>query len=136
MNIQEVASRLDGVQYGEESKILTGDYRRELRKEGIVVVYGYSDDLAQFEGAISDEFGAYEHYFTSKGLLRNECDNDDCPYFKKLLQEARYYIKPVWCESDAYCWTYDTNIPHATFDVMECEDKYCRGIVFKLGDLV
>jgi hypothetical protein len=31
---------------------------------------------------------------------------------------------------------YNTNIPHVTFDVMEDEDKYYKGIVFKLSDLV
>ncbi len=31
---------------------------------------------------------------------------------------------------------YNTNIPHVTFDVMENNDKYCKGIVFKLSDLI
>lgn len=135
MNIQEVADKLNGVQYREEGKILTAEYCRELRRNGIVVVCGSSDDLMQFDGAISDEFGAYDHYFTSKGLVRNECDDDDCPYFAKLMKEVKYYIKPKWCEVDDYAWAYETNIPCVTFDVMEDDDKYCQGIVFKLSDM-
>ena len=134
MNIQEVAEKLNGVQYGEEGKILTLEYCKELHREGIVVVRGYSDDLVEFDGAISDELGAYDHYLNSKGLIHNECE-DPCPYFEKIMKEAKYYIKPVWCENPEYAWAYDTNIPHVTFDVMEDEDKYCRGIVFKLFDL-
>jgi hypothetical protein len=134
MNIQEVADKLNCVQYRYEGKILTTEYCKELRREGIVVVCGSSDDLIQFDGAISDELGAYDHYFDSKGLLRNECNCDDCPYFKKLVK--KYYIKPIWCETPEYAWTYDTNIPHVTFDVMEDNDKYCKGVVFKLSDLV
>ena len=136
MNIQEVADKLNGVRYGEEGKILTREFCKELKKEGIVVVYGYSDDLVEFAGAIDDEFGPYDHYFNSKGLIRNECDDDRCPYFEKILKDAKYYVKCNWCETPEYAWTYDTNIPHATFDVMEDEDKYCRGIVFKLSDLI
>jgi len=135
MNIQEVADKLNGIQYGSEGEVLTLTYCKELRREGIVVVRGYSDDLIEFDGAISDELGAYDHYFNAKGLVRNECDDDDCPYFEKMMKDVLYYVKAVWCETKEYCWTYDTNIPHATFDVMEDEDKYCRGIVFRLSDL-
>lgn len=135
MNIKDVADKLNNVQYGEEGKILTTEYCRELRRNGIVVVCGSSDDLIQFDGAISDEFGAYDHYLNSKGLIRNECDCDDCPYFEKLMKKVNYYIKPQWCEVEDYAWTYDTNIPHVTFDVMEGDEKYCRGMVFKLSDL-
>ncbi len=135
MNIQEVADKLNGIQYGSEGEVLTLAYCKELRREGIVVVRGYSDDLVEFDGAISDELGAYDYYFDSKGLVRSECDHDDCPYFEKLKLAKKYYIKPGWCETPEYTWTYDTNIPHATFDVMEDGAKYCRGIVFCLSDL-
>lgn len=136
MNIQEVAEKLNGVQYGEEGRILTLEYCKELRREGVVVVRGYSDDLVEFDGAISDEFGADLYHLNSKGLIRNECEDDRCPYFERIVKDAKYYIKALWCETPEYCWTYDTNIPHVTFDVMEDEDKYCRGTVFKLSDLI
>jgi hypothetical protein len=135
MSIQEVADMLNGIQYGSEGEVLTLTFCKELRREGIVVVRGYSDDLVEFDGAISDELGAYDHYFNEKGLVRNECDDDRCPYFEKMMKDVLYYIKPQWCETKEYCWTYDTNIPHVTFDVMEDGDKYCKGIVFKLSDL-
>ena len=135
MNIHEVAEKLNGVQYGEEGKVLTLEYCKELRREGIVVVRGYSDDLVEFDGAISDELGVYDHYINHKGLIQNDCDRDNCPYFAKILKEAKYYVKPLWCEVEDYAWAYDTNIVHATFVVMEGEDKYCRGIVFRLTDL-
>jgi hypothetical protein len=135
MDIQEVANKLNGVQYGDEYRILTTEYCKELRRNGIVVVRGYSDDLTEFDGAISDEFGADLFHLNSKGLIRSDCEDDNCPYFEKILKEAKYYIKSLWCEVENYAWAYETNIPHITFDVMEDEDKYCRGIVFKLSDL-
>ena len=72
MNIREVADKLNGIQYGSEGEVLTLVYCKELRREGIVVVRGYSDDLLEFDGAISDELGAYDHYyFDSRGLVRS-----------------------------------------------------------------
>lgn len=135
MNIQDVADRLNGIQYGDEGRILAREYVKQLKSHGIVVVYGYSDDVVEFCGAVNDELGAYDHYFNSKGLVRNECDCDKCPYFEKMMKEVKYYVNPVWCKTPGYAWTYDTNIPHVTFDVMEDEEKYCLGIVFKLSDL-
>ena len=135
MNIQDVADKLNGIEYGSEGTILTREFCKELKKEGIVVVRGYSDDLVEFAGAINDEFGTYDHYLNSKGLITNDCEDERCPYFEKIMSEAKYYIKPEWCKTPEYAWTYDTNIPHVTFDVMEDADKYCRGIVFKLSDM-
>lgn len=33
-----------------------------------------------------------------------------------------------------YSWIYQTDIPHATFEIVEGDDPYCRGIVFALAD--
>jgi hypothetical protein len=135
MNITEVAELLNGVQYAEEGKILSLEFCKKLRDEGIVVVRGYSDDLIEFDGAISDEFGADKIWINSDGIIHSECECVNCPYFQKILKNAKYFIDPKWCETPEYAWTYDTNIPHDTFDVMEDEDKYCKGLVFKLSDL-
>jgi hypothetical protein len=40
----------------------------------------------------------------------------------------------VWGKDDT-SWSYETDIPHATFDVLEDGEVYCRGIVFALADL-
>jgi hypothetical protein len=31
-------------------------------------------------------------------------------------------------------WTYSTVIPHATFDIMDADEIYCRGVVFHAKD--
>ena len=101
-----------------------------------MIVFGASDDLMEFRGAVNDEIGAWEGttaYFTKGGLLNNECDNEDCPYFKKAQQTAAI-IDAKW-DTDGYSWVYETTIPHATFDILADGEKYCRGIVFALEDL-
>jgi hypothetical protein len=68
-----------------------------------------------------------------------ECDNEDCPYFEKLKQKAKT-IEAIWCEGDEekenpISWTYETDIPHSTFGIVEDDEIYCIGIVFSINDL-
>ena len=130
----------------ELAAILTGrEYRKEITKDeahaaaevGLVVVYGASDDLMEFDGAISEELGAYDGttaYLNADGLLNNECADEDCPYFEKQREKAAT-IKALWCAEDGYSWTFETDIPHATFEIVEDGEPYCRGIVFALADV-
>jgi hypothetical protein len=132
MNIHDVAAKLNGIQYrqGEPDRA----FEKVLRDNRLVVVIGSSDDLVNFYGAISDERGAYEHYIDATGFLRNNCDCEDCPYYAEIIKSAKV-IEPEWCMHPDYVWTYKTDIPHAVFDVMEEDEKYCRGIVFSLDNL-
>ena len=106
---------------------------QEAKEEGIVIVYGSSDDLMEFDGAIYDEVGCYEGgtaYITENGLLENECEDEECPYYLKLKENAET-IKAKWCKHpDGWTWSYETNIPHETFEMMDDDEKYCLGIVF------
>ena len=91
----------------------------------------------EFRGAVNDETGAWEGataYFTSGGLLTNECDHEDCPYFAKLKETAAT-VNAKW-DTEGYSWVYETVIPHVVFDILEDGDKYCRGIVFALADVL
>ncbi|CAB3784649.1 hypothetical protein [Pararobbsia alpina] len=134
MNAKELAQKLNGSQYPFE---VGSVIRAEAKAAGLVIVYGASDDLMEFDGAIRDELGAYEGttaHLDSTGLLENGCDNDECPHFEKLKAKAAT-IEAVW-DDGTYSWTYQTAIPHETFEVLEGDEKYCRGIVFALADVV
>ena len=37
-------------------------------------------------------------------------------------------------EGEELAWVYKTDIPHATFLIHDDDEKYCRGIVFRLAD--
>lgn len=134
MNTAELAAKLQHTQYPVR---LAQDVVEDAKANGLVIVYGASDDLMEFEGAIYDELGACEGataYLTSAGLLTNDCDNEECPHFEKLKVNAAS-IEAVWDDGE-YSWTFKTSIPHATFEVLEDDEKYCRGIVFALADVV
>lgn len=140
MNTKELAALLNNREYREE---ITRDEEAQAKHAGLVVVFGASDDLMEFRGAIHDELGAYEGttaYLDADGLVVNECDNERCPYARKLAATAKK-IKAVWdkddyvWDKDDYAWVYQTDIPHETFDIVEDGEKYCRGIVFSLDEV-
>lgn len=107
MNIYEFASGLGDKTYGKE---ITPFEKQRAKELGFVVLFGRSDDLAEFCGAYDDEV--------------------DCFDGGRVFEKNGNYIDAIWCEGE-YEWIYRTNIPHATFDIFEDGEKYCKGIVFE-----
>lgn len=140
MTKEDLAKSINGRQ---ERSEMTNSEEKQAMQDGLVVVFAYSDDNVELRGAIDEEIGAYDGttlYFDDKGLLQNECDDDDCPYFEKAKETAKTIeAKPDYSGNGEYMWTYETDIPHACFDVMEADEigegKFCRGIIFSLADL-
>ena len=110
MTILEFADGLNGRDYGNE---ITPFEEQRAKELGYVIVFGYSDDCAEFRGAIYDEI--------------------DCFDGGRVFEENGKYIDAVWCEG-GYTWSYNTNIPHETFDLYEDGEKWCKGIIFKKSD--
>lgn len=135
MTAKELAEMLSGREVGEE--IIWGE-ERDIKDAGLVVVYGYSDDNVELCGAINDEVGAYNGttvYLTPDGVLQEpDCGQDDCPYFAREREKAKT-IKAVWHDKGGPCWTFETDIPHETFTVMENGVPFCVGIVFSMADV-
>ncbi len=136
MTKEQLATLLNGREYPLEMHDLEG----QAKADGLIVIFGASDDLMEFRGAVHDEMGAYEGttaLVDAEGLLpsREEIkDDDELERFFHRRKTARK-IKALWCAGPDYSWTYETDIPHAEFDIVEDGDKYCRGIVLALADL-
>lgn len=131
MTPKEAAQRLDGGEYRNEG---SRELFAEMKAAGLVALYGASDDLMEFNGAIHDEVGAWDGgtaYLTRQGLLQNDCDDDACPHFKRLQKQATP-LHAKW-DVDGFSWVYETAIPHETFVINEDGEPYCRGIVFALA---
>lgn len=130
MNAKELAKMLDGRQYMNE----VTECDVQLAKEnGLVIVYGYSDDNAEFEGAIDDEVGCFN------GRTINLDDQGKIIYLNDFpggYAGNLYRIEAVWCDKEiGASWSYRTDIPHETFNVYEDDELFCVGIVFSLKDL-
>lgn len=130
------AATLAGATY---RNVLTREQAKVAKEAGLVIVYGQSDDLMEFDGAIYDEAGAYNGTVVMvdpKGLLpdRESIEDDDVlqDYFERKPKAAT--IEALWSSDGDYSWTFRTRIPHATFEITEDGEPYCRGIVFALED--
>lgn len=126
--LQEAKRLLNGRIIG--SEVLPKD-EEWLRSAGLVVIFGASDDLAEIRGAIHDEVGVYdggEIHFINGGLYERECEDEGCPH-ELEIQNGTYDVKACWGERGA-SWSYETSIPHETFNVLEDDEVFCIGIVF------
>jgi hypothetical protein len=105
------------------------------RIHDIVVVYGYSDDNVEFDGAFRDEVGAWEGaeiYLNENGVLEPcECE---CKYYKEAMKDAKK-ITAFWCLNE-WCWSFKTDIPHEEFEFYSDGEPYCKGIVFYKWELI
>lgn len=135
MTAKEFADLLSGRDYMYE---ITRGEEEQAKAAGLVAVFGYSDDNMEFRGAIDDEIGCYgggTAYVTKDGVLNPpDCSDDDCPYFAAARKNAAP-IKAVWRGNGGICWTYETEIPHETFEILDEGEPWCIGIVFSVEDL-
>lgn len=130
---EQLAKLLNGREIGNE---ITKEEEALAKKNGLVVIYGASDDLAEIAGAISDEVSIYEGGlipFADGDLLKRECEDDDCPHEDKRLEKA-IKVKAKWCEGNNG-WRYEAPFPVAKFSIKEDGDEYCEGIVFPLREV-
>lgn len=141
MTAKELAQKLNESEYPLE---ISMELTTAAKQNRLVIVYGASDDLMEFEGAIYDEVGAYEGTkvrIDSEGLVPDfeqiEMDQRNSKdklreYFQR--EHSGKEIEALWCKEPGYSWTFRTEIPHEVFEVIEDGDPYCRGIVFSLDD--
>jgi len=132
MTPEQAAAELNGNQYGSEG---LKELWQQMKTAGLVAVFGASDDLMEFRGAIYDEVGACggtTAYVSERGLVQNKCEQgDDCPNWR----QHGLPIEAVWApEAYPASWVFKTDIPTVTFNIMEDDDLYCIGIVFRLAD--
>jgi len=137
MTKEELAAQLNGLEYPTR---IPGALIVAAQSSGLVILCGASDDLMEFYGARREEIGCYDG---GTALVDVDCvlpdrdcldgDEELAEYVQR--QKSAKSIEALWCKEDGYSWTYKTDIPHATFEVVEDEEPYCRGIVFSLADL-
>lgn len=121
--LEKFAEQLNGRQYGNE---FTEEEKQYAKENGIVIVYGASDDLIEFDGAIYDEAGCWEGGRVWLDKEGNIFDDEE-----SIKKDGMKYIDIFWCkEGQPFCWLYETEIPHKQFAILEDNDCYCVGFVF------
>ena len=120
MNAKEWAEKLNNIEYPADE---IWDMRKQFEEDGVVVVYGASDDLIEFEGAIQDE---------------GDCYNDKVFYLNKeglTTSYSKNYVKVTHPHDGTAQFEYETNISCEWFNVVEDGELYCKGFVFNINDL-
>lgn len=141
---EQFAALINGREYREE---LTREDKKAANESGLLVFYGASDDLLEIEGAICDEFEAWNG--TTIHLVPHRVEKFVCmssSQFKEVESTFEEHcaelksvpIQAIWTPIDLDAsWQFITgvDIPHATFDIMEDGDLYCRGLVIDIDDV-
>jgi len=124
------AQLLNGRSMGEE---ISHAEERAAAADGVLIVFGYSDDNMELRGLINDEVGCFDggrFLLHRAGILPTEheqCECQFCGYAAAAAQCVK--IEAVWGDS-ACPWTYKTDMPHAAFEIKDDAGKpFCRGIV-------
>ena len=118
---------------------------QEIAKEnGLVIVFGYSDDGMVFNGAITGQVDCWQGgvaYLDEKGLKKASTDENSGKSIRAIYSGARERLfdgKPYW--------SYETDIPHEKFLIYEDEidnddtcdrddEIWCEGIIFDMNAL-
>lgn len=143
MTKEQLANMLNGREYGDE---ITDAEEKLAKSDGLVVIFGASDDLCELRGAVNDELGARPDtliMIDKNGQLLPEIEDDDAEVLRKYgvlaaVQRAHYQATKIvahWHDEGNPCWTYETTAPHASFDVIEDGKKYGIGVVIDLKEL-
>jgi hypothetical protein len=111
------------------------------KRNGLIVAFHhYSEEMIKFYGAIKDEVDTYRHttaLINAGGLYSTPYDcgvEDPCCAFHQTFQDECQIIEAIR-DKDGWPWSFETSIPHVTFEIMKDGEKYCKGIVFHISDL-
>jgi len=131
MNIKNFLIELNGRKTGKEISMLE---TIELSKLGLVIAFGYGDESITFRGAINDKVGCYEggKIFINDKKVFKECESK-CEH--EVLAKYKI-INVLWWELESVSWTFETDIPHESFNILDDDKVFCKGILFNIKDLV
>ena len=165
MTVQEWAAMLDGRDFRDDTVEIGGskyppsnDEEIRAAQDGVVIVYGYSDDLIEFRGAIHDE----ESGARPVGVKRYT----DAPYYRVVRQDCTccdgecqgnpceecgcvndWATESVGAKlitavqgKDMIEWQFETSMRHSKFRLIDSRDTgsgwtFCVGIVFSVEEL-
>jgi hypothetical protein len=136
LTLKEFASLLNGNECLEK---ITEEQEKMAKELGFVVVFGQSDDLVEFRGAIRDEVDCYAPengqviYFDGLNILNNQKN-----FYDFDVDEYRWASNlTAFCfKEEDICWTYETDLPHENFEIFRDNSVYCGGIVFETKNLL
>lgn len=149
--IHDLAALINGRQYGDET---TPDIENIASNNNWLIVFGASDDLMEWRGAISDEFGSWEgaifnlrvaKFGHSWDVYNRDMDTGRKDRKDKFRDTPRNLkLKADWCPENTKgnpSWVFKhKQYPCAKFEIIDgrdgATDLYCIGLVIDLNPLL
>lgn len=122
LNITEFANTLGVRPKGDEVPYYMAC---EAQRLGYLIIFGSSDDLVEICGKRSDELDAFRPTTFYVSQHRIYTADETHPAAARPVHAE--YSQPTAAQPSL--WKFKTDIPHATFDIMEDGELYCRGLV-------
>ncbi len=140
---RELAIKLNCRNYTQE---ITKEEASEAKESGLIVIFGSSDDLVEFKGAITEELNDGIILLIPKGIKVMITDEDEGESWEEggeeaiaiqLKDDAEMGKNRIEAEYSQECvWSFKTEIPHHIFNIFDDGDPYCVGIVIDEKDLL
>lgn len=109
MTTAEWAQKLDGREYRNE---LTKEEALKAKEDGVIIAFGYSDDLLELMGAVDEEVSAFD------GVNFG-------------------FVEAIWCPKDDFgenyaSWLIKSKFPYENFNIYEDGELFCVGAAIKV----
>ena len=148
LTAQEVAEKMNDCVYKNEDMFTDS----KLAEANLVVVYGASDDLIEFRGAIVEEIDAYQgaivYLYSVKDKWRlitgdqiEELEDTESPLLDLIPIEdiKAHYINGLFCPKGFSGWLIEAKLPNGMasypFSVLQDGDVTGRGLVIDMNTL-
>lgn len=122
---------LNDVERGRE---YLGEVKDFAEENGMVIIFGYSDDVMVVRGAINETFGAFKGttvYFAPDGRVLTADENEEDRSETKTLPFVKA-VKGTMVDGEDVMWNFETSLPCKRFHVMDDGELFCVGIVISL----
>lgn len=153
MTKEKMAVKLNGREYGQE---VSAELSKAAEAVGLIIIYGASYDLLEFDGAVAEELAAHGGKIVKFGRgaeILEAVDDDERETLERhhgLASTLKRYadapgIQILW-DTMGYSWVIEPfppltssnpgiSLPFAPFDIWEHGTKFCRGVVIDKADI-
>lgn len=139
MNSAEFAKLINGREYPFQ---LTKEEQQIAKQNNLLVVCGSSDDIVEFYGVFNDEYYVGHNsvcHVNDDGVIQDweSIDHNNEEIARKYFQRIdgpKIKIVYLWGENNA-SWSYEIEVEHYTFNIIEDDEIYCIGAVIDMSVL-
>jgi hypothetical protein len=138
---QKLADKLNNASHNDMDDILDEAIKiGSINKNKIVIAYSYQEDRdIEFYGVWDTTIGIYESreiWIDCHGVVLNECECQNCPYYEQELHQAKHYVD-VTVAGDNQPLKIEASVPNYKFSIVNDKgEPFANGIVFSACDVV